>query len=220
MARRPTANESATVISTSTARPTPTGVARRSGCRSCGDCDQASGPTPPTRFPRRPQEHAPPGGRCRLRWRRPAPTVDDARPSRRQPKPDDPPPMDLRAHHSGPELLTAARDKHRLRPAHDLAPRGLRRSVGRCPQRRPATVFARAAAGCRRPTLPDRVCRRASGGTLHHTRYPGSPRSACHPAQRAFRTAFWDLDAAYSRLAPPADPFRYGDRRLRFRFGP
>jgi len=53
MVRRPTANESATVISTSTARPTPTGVARRSGCRSCGDCDQASGPTPPRRCPAR-----------------------------------------------------------------------------------------------------------------------------------------------------------------------
>lgn len=41
------------MISTSTARPTPTGVAKRSGCRSCGDYDQASGPTPPRRCPAR-----------------------------------------------------------------------------------------------------------------------------------------------------------------------
>jgi hypothetical protein len=53
MVRRPTANEPATVISTSTARPMPTGVVRQSGCRSCGDCDKASGPTPPHRCPAR-----------------------------------------------------------------------------------------------------------------------------------------------------------------------
>jgi hypothetical protein len=53
MVRRPTANEPAMVISTSTARPTPTGVARRFGYRSCGDCGQARGPTPPRRCPAR-----------------------------------------------------------------------------------------------------------------------------------------------------------------------
>jgi hypothetical protein len=61
MVRQPTANEPATVISTSTARPTPTGVARRSTCRSCGECDLASGPIPPTRLPRRPPGPPSPG---------------------------------------------------------------------------------------------------------------------------------------------------------------
>jgi hypothetical protein len=59
------------VISTSTARPMPTGVVRQSGCRSCGDCDKASGPTPPHRCPARGTGARHPG-RAGARHSRPA----------------------------------------------------------------------------------------------------------------------------------------------------
>lgn len=159
MVRQPTANEPATVISTSTARPTPTGVARRSGCRSCGECDLASGPIPPTRLPRRPLGPPSPGGSLSPEMAQhalqsggvPAHHVDSRSSTTRCPCTSVPTHSELSSWQWRP---TSTDYDRRMTSPHV----GLGDQLADALSDGRRTEFARAAAGCRRPKLPKTGC--------------------------------------------------------------